>query len=80
MFNAERVLLTSPKAIGEVLSQKTYDFVKPSFLRAGIAQILGVGILLAEGEEHKVRAMVGLKKCTIIDIALAATEESNASV
>ncbi|KAL8632133.1 hypothetical protein Q9189_002157 [Teloschistes chrysophthalmus] len=53
IFNADRILITSPKAIGEVLVQKSYDFVKPSFLRTSISQILGVGILLAEGDEHK---------------------------
>lgn len=54
IFNADRILITSPKAIGEVLVQKSYDFVKPSFLRTSSSQILGVGILLAEGDEHKV--------------------------
>ncbi|KAL8703504.1 MAG: hypothetical protein Q9201_003314 [Fulgogasparrea decipioides] len=53
IFNADRVIVTSPKAIGEVLVAKSYDFVKPTFLRGGIAQILGVGVLLAEGDEHK---------------------------
>ncbi|KAL8864779.1 MAG: hypothetical protein Q9174_007226, partial [Haloplaca sp. 1 TL-2023] len=62
MFNADRVLLCTPQAIGEVLVTKSYEFIKPSFLRAGIAQILGMGILLAEGEEHKVRALVGLTR------------------
>ncbi len=54
IFNSERLLITSPKALGEVLVQKNYDFIKPEGIRAGIARILGVGILVAEGEEHKV--------------------------
>ena len=54
MFNRERVLLTSPKALAEVLTTNSYDFVKPDLLRAGIGQILGIGILFAEGDEHKV--------------------------
>ena len=54
VFNADRILLTDSKSIGEVLVQKSYEFVKPGFLRGGIARILGVGILLAEGDEHKV--------------------------
>ena len=58
IFNADRVLLASPKAIGEALVQKSYDFVKPGFLRGGIAQILGEGIILAEGDEHKVGDIV----------------------
>ena len=55
LFNAPRVLVTSPKALAEVLVQKNYDFIKPSQLRNGIGAVLGIGVLLAEGEEHKVR-------------------------
>jgi hypothetical protein len=50
----ERLLITSPKALGEVLTTKSYNFVKPSQLRLGLGRILGVGLLLAEGNEHKV--------------------------
>jgi hypothetical protein len=55
LFNEPRVLVTNPKAIGEVLVQKSYEFVKPARLRSGLGRLLGVGILLAEGDEHKVR-------------------------
>ncbi|KAL8824166.1 MAG: hypothetical protein Q9191_005249 [Dirinaria sp. TL-2023a] len=44
---------TSPKALAEVLSQKSYDFIKPRSVRQSIARLLGVGVLLAEGDEHK---------------------------
>lgn len=54
IFNEERLLITSPKALAEVLVTKNYDFAKPSMVRHGLARLLGVGILLAEGEEHKV--------------------------
>ncbi len=54
LFNAERLLITSPKALGEVLVQKNYDFIKPSMVRFGLGRLLGIGILLAEGDEHKV--------------------------
>ncbi|MCJ1397454.1 hypothetical protein MMC11_000647 [Xylographa trunciseda] len=53
LLNSERILVTGAKALGEVLVTKNYDFVKPSGIREGIGKILGVGILLAEGEEHK---------------------------
>ncbi|KAK5711335.1 hypothetical protein LTR17_018462 [Elasticomyces elasticus] len=49
----ERVLLTDPKALAEVLVTKNYDFVKPYHFRNGLGRILGIGILLAEGDEHK---------------------------
>ena len=55
IFNTERVLPTTPKALAEVLVHKNYDFQKPSQLRHGLGRLLGVGILLAEGDEHKVR-------------------------
>lgn len=49
----QRVLVTNPKTLAEVLVQKNYEFIKPSHFREGLARILGVGILLAEGDEHK---------------------------
>lgn len=55
MFNADRLLLTSPKALAEVLTNQSYNFVKPERVRLSIGRILGVGILLAEGEEHKMQ-------------------------
>lgn len=54
LFNEPRILVTNPKAIGEVLVHRNYEFVKPSRLRKGLGRLLGVGILLAEGDEHKV--------------------------
>lgn len=54
LFNSERVLVTSPKALAEVLVHNNYDFVKPKKLVEGVGRILGVGVLLAEGDEHKV--------------------------
>ena len=56
LFNESRVLVTSPKALGEVLVQRNYEFVKPARIRKGLGRLLGVGILLAEGDEHKVRS------------------------
>ena len=53
-LNTERVFLTSPKALAEVLVTKSYDFQKPNEARQVLGRLLGVGILLAEGEEHKV--------------------------
>lgn len=52
--NVERVALTNPKALSEVLVQRAYDFVKPPLLRSSLARITGIGVLLAEGTEHKV--------------------------
>lgn len=52
-FGAQRLLPTSAKALGEVLVTRNYDFVKPPQIQASLSRLLGVGILLAEGDEHK---------------------------
>lgn len=54
--NLERVLLTSPKALSEILITNVYDFEKPELVRDSLRRITGEGILLAEGDEHKVGA------------------------
>ncbi|KAF2795433.1 cytochrome P450 [Melanomma pulvis-pyrius CBS 109.77] len=53
LFNESRVLITTPKALAEVLVQRNYEFIKPQRIRLGLGRLLGVGILLAEGDEHK---------------------------
>ncbi|KAK5956768.1 hypothetical protein OHC33_002256 [Knufia fluminis] len=53
LFNRERILLTSPKVLAEVLNTKNYEFQRPQLLLRGIMKILGVGLLLAEGDDHK---------------------------
>ena len=54
LFNEDRVLITNPKGLAEVLVHRNYEFIKPERLRNGLGRVLGIGILLAEGEEHKV--------------------------
>lgn len=53
LFNRERVLICSPQALAEVLVTKSYGFSKPSALRWSIGRIVGVGLLLAEGDAHR---------------------------
>lgn len=53
IFNSEILLPVSPKALAEVLVQRPYEFIKPPGLVTGLGRILGVGVFLAEGEEHK---------------------------
>jgi len=45
-------MVTTPKALAEVLTTKCYDFEKPEQLRWSLGRILGIGILFAEGDEH----------------------------
>lgn len=53
MFNSEILIPVSRKALAEVLVQRPYEFIKPPGLVTGLGRILGVGVFLAEGEEHK---------------------------
>ncbi|EGX43852.1 hypothetical protein TWF173_001936 [Orbilia oligospora] len=52
LLNRERVLPTTPKVLAEVLNSQSYIFVKPQFFRFSL-RLLGNGILMAEGDEHK---------------------------
>lgn len=53
--NLERVFLTSPKALSDVLVHKAYDFAKPELVQLQLGRVTGNGVLLAEGHDHKVR-------------------------
>ena len=53
LFNSERLIVVNPKALAELLVHKTYEFIKPPQLVSGLGRILGVGVFLAEGDEHK---------------------------
>lgn len=48
-----RVLVTNPKGLAEVLVTKNYDFEKPKQFSQSLGRFLGMGILFAEGDEHK---------------------------
>ena len=49
------MLVTNPKVLSEFLVQRSYEFIKPRRIQQTIGKILGIGILFAEGNEHKVR-------------------------
>ncbi|KAL2870454.1 cytochrome P450 [Aspergillus lucknowensis] len=52
--NMERVLLTTPKVLSELLVQNAYEYEKPEMMRRSLGRIAGKhGVLLAEGLEHK---------------------------
>ncbi|KAK6526089.1 hypothetical protein TWF281_011127 [Arthrobotrys megalospora] len=52
LLNRERLLPANPKVLAEVLNSQSYIFVKPQFYRFSL-RLLGNGILMAEGDEHK---------------------------
>ncbi|KAF3908372.1 hypothetical protein AA313_de0209908 [Arthrobotrys entomopaga] len=53
IMNRERVMPTSPKVMAEILHSKSYTFIKPHHFQFALARLLGHGILMAEGDEHK---------------------------
>lgn len=52
--NLERVLVVSPKAISDLLVSKSYDFVRPEISATQLGTVTGEGLLVAEGDVHKV--------------------------
>jgi cytochrome P450 len=52
-LHADRLLVTSPAAIADVLVHNSYDFEKPPRSRSFLRIFLGDGLLVSEGDEHK---------------------------
>ncbi|KAI5466428.1 cytochrome P450 [Mariannaea sp. PMI_226] len=55
LLNQERLLIVSPKALAEVLVTNNYAFEKPRQVQWSLGRILGIGVLLAEGDEHRMQ-------------------------
>ncbi|KAL3446898.1 cytochrome P450 [Aspergillus insuetus] len=53
ILNQDRILLTSPKAIAEVLVSNTYAYTKHPNERSVIRRFLGNGLTISEGNEHR---------------------------
>jgi cytochrome P450 len=52
-FNSDWLLLTDPKALADVLVHKCYDFEKVAGVRQILRAVLGDGLVVVEGDEHK---------------------------
>jgi cytochrome P450 len=52
MLNNANVIVTSPAALQEVMT-RTYEFPKPIGIRYLVGRVLGNGMVLSEGDEHK---------------------------
>lgn len=53
VFNRDILLLTDPDSLAEVLVHKPYDYQKPSGVRSLLRIILGNGLIVTEGDEHR---------------------------
>lgn len=79
--NLERVLLTTPKALSEVLVHKAYDFCKPELVQLQLRRVTGNGLVLAEGDEHKVCLFLDVSYIYIYILTVTATtQKSYASI
>ncbi|GLA61254.1 hypothetical protein AtubIFM56815_002615 [Aspergillus tubingensis] len=58
LLNSDRLLVTSPEALAEVLTTKCYDFRKPKWLVGEPKQVLRVGLLLAERDDHRIQRKI----------------------
>lgn len=58
MLNRERLLVTSTKALADVLVNRAYDFTKTRALVASIGWVTGTGVILAEGDVHRVSPLM----------------------
>jgi cytochrome P450 len=52
-LHTDWLLLTDPTSLSEVLVHKAYDYEKPSFIRQLLRVVLGDGLIVVEGDEHK---------------------------
>ena len=52
-FNVDGTIVTDPAALADILVHKSYDFQKPGPLRKFLSLILGDGLIVVEGDEHK---------------------------
>lgn len=53
IFNTQKVLVTDPNAVHDILTTRPYSFVKPPPISRVIRSVLGDGIIVTEGDAHK---------------------------
>uniref|UniRef100_A0A1D1Z8L8 Cytochrome P450 4F12 n=1 Tax=Anthurium amnicola TaxID=1678845 RepID=A0A1D1Z8L8_9ARAE len=53
LFNRPIVIVADTKIIQEIISNRVYDFVKPTHLMASLIAVLGKGLVFVEGDTHK---------------------------
>jgi cytochrome P450 len=52
-FHRNRLLFTNSNALADALVRNAYDFEKPREIRNFLSKILGDGLIVVEGDEHK---------------------------
>ncbi|KAM0816063.1 hypothetical protein AB5N19_01864 [Seiridium cardinale] len=49
----KQVLVTKPRMLADLLVHKAYDFVKPPKISGFLRHVLGAGLIVVEGDQHK---------------------------
>jgi hypothetical protein len=52
-FHSDRLIVTTPTALADVLVHRAYDMEKPPWSRAFLRKFLGDGLLMTEGDEYE---------------------------
>lgn len=53
-LNWERLAVVKPRALAEVMTTHSYDYIKPPHVRKGLGIVFGTGLVWLEGDKHKV--------------------------
>lgn len=53
ILNVEKVLVTDPRAVHDILTARPYSFIKPPPISKIIRSLLGNGLVVVEGDAHK---------------------------
>jgi hypothetical protein len=52
VFHKDKLIVSTPAALADVLVHKSYDMEKPPWARAFLRKFLGDGLLMTEGDEY----------------------------
>lgn len=67
-WNKSCLLVTSQRALSDVLITNSYDFAKPAGVTAFLSRIIGHGLPLSEGDAHRVQRKALIPAFTIKQI------------
>ncbi|CAO3684024.1 unnamed protein product [Rhizopus stolonifer] len=54
-WNEPQLVVTDPQLLKQILTTQIYDFSKPDFAIKDLTRVAGIGVLVAEGDVHRVQ-------------------------
>jgi cytochrome P450 len=55
IFNIQRVLVTNTTGVHDIFSLRPYEFPKPTFVKTIFRGVIGDGLVVVDGEQHKLQ-------------------------